>query len=361
MGTDLARVLAAICVILGAMAQRVILLTEGRTDPYGAKTATNYVRYKPDEVVALIDSTQAGKTAGELLGVGGRIPVVAALENAPKADTLVIGSSPVGGRLPPSWRGVVLEALQRGMGVVSGMHEFLCDDAELAAAAERTGARIFDVRKNTVRELAHREGLREACLRVHTVGHDCNIGKMVVSWELTQGLKKRGVDAKFVATGQTGIMLEGDGCPVDCVVSDFVNGAAEQLVLKNQHHAMLMIEGQGSLVHPMYSAVTLGLLHGSAPHALIMCYQTDRTHVAALPKIKLPPLREVIALYENMAGLMQPCRVIGIGMNSRKMTDQEAESERRRVQDELGLPACDVIRHGPDVLVEAIQKFERSR
>lgn len=344
-----------------SMAQRLLLLTEGRTDPYGAKTATNFVRYKREQVVALIDSTQAGKTAGDLLGVGGAIPIVASLAKAPPADTLIIGSSPVGGQLPTAWRTVVLQALQRGLNVTSGMHEFLSDDAELSAAARQSGAVIFDVRKNNVRALARREGLREACLRVHTVGHDCNVGKMVVSWELTQALRKRSIDAKFVATGQTGIMLEGDGCPIDCVVSDFVNGAAEQLVLQNQHHAMLMIEGQGSLVHPMYSAVTLGLLHGSAPHALIMCYQADRTHVAALNHVPLPDLPTLISVYETMAGLMQPCRVMGLGINSRKLTAAQAAKERARVQEQTGLPACDVVRDGPEILVDAVLRFEAER
>jgi uncharacterized NAD-dependent epimerase/dehydratase family protein len=343
------------------MKRRVIVLTEGRSDPYGAKTATNYVRYKPDEVVALLDSTQAGKTAGELLGAGGAIPVVARLEDAPAADTLLVGSSPPGGQLPPAWRAIVRQAVTRGLHIISGMHEFLGDDPELRALAEGSGSRIFDVRKNDVRALATHKDLRDACLRVHTVGHDCNVGKMVVSFELTRALEARGVDAKFVATGQTGIMLEGDGIPIDCVVSDFVNGAAEALVLEHQHHAVLMVEGQGTLVHPMYSGVTLGLLHGCAPHALLMCLQLGRTHIAAVPHKKIPPLRELIALYEQMANLMHPCRVIGIGINSRTVSAGEAATARARLQDELGLPACDVLRDGPEALVEAVLRFDAER
>ena len=341
------------------MPQRVIILTEGRTDPYGAKTATNYVRYKTDEVVALLDSTKAGKTAGELLGVGGAIPVVARLADAPTADTLVIGIAPDGGRLPPAWKAVVLEAVGKGMSLISGLHEFLGDDPEIAAAARRSGARVFDVRKNDERTVARRQGIDEKCLRIHTVGHDCNVGKMVVSLELARALSRRGVDAKFVATGQTGIMLEGDGCPIDCVVSDFVNGAAEQLVLKNQHHPVIVVEGQGSLVHPMYSGVTLGLLHGCMPHGLIMCYEVGRTQVALMKDVALPGLPELIRIYETMANLMHPCRVIGIGMNSRKVSAAEAARERARVREQVGLPVCDVLRDGPDELVEATLAFKK--
>ena len=151
------------------------------------------------------------------------------------------------------------------MEVLSGLHTFVSDDPELSEAARRHNVRIFDVRKNNERDVAQRKNINERCLRIHTVGHDCNVGKMVVSVEVTNALRKRGHDAKFVATGQTGIMIEGDGCPIDAVVADFINGAAEKLVLQNQHHEILLIEGQGSIIHPRYSAVTLGLLHGCMP------------------------------------------------------------------------------------------------
>lgn len=339
-------------------AQRVIILTEGRSNPYNAKTATNYVRYKTAEVVALLDSTQRGKTSGELLGVGGAIPVVGSLGEAPDATTLVIGISPPGGNLPPAWRAIILEAADRGMHIISGLHEFLGDDPEIAARAARHGGRIVDVRKNNERSVARQEGLDPRCLRIHTVGHDCNVGKMVVSLELALALKKRGHDTKFVATGQTGMMLEGDGCPIDCVVADFINGAAENLVLQNQHHAIIVVEGQGTVVHPMYSGVTLGLLHGCVPDGLIMCIELGRTHIAALPHVKIPPLPELIALYEQLGSLMHPCKVIGIGINSRKVTANEAARERQRIRDEIGLPACDVLRDGPEELTDAVLAFK---
>src|SRR6185503_13751052 len=339
--------------------RRIVILTDGRTTPTSAKTASCVVRYKPEEVVALLDTTQPGKTAGELLGVGGSIPVVAKLAEAPGANTLLIGIAPSGGKLPTAWRKILLEAIDRGMNLVSGLHDFLSNDAEISAAAAKKGVEIQDVRKNNEKDVSNRLNLREDCMRIHTVGQDCSVGKMLASVELTIGLKKRGYDAKFIATGQTGIMIEGDGCPVDCVVSDFVNGAVEKLILANQHHDIVLIEGQGSLSHPRYSAVTLGLLHGCVPHGMIMVYEAGRKNVSGMDYIPLTPLKKLIEVNETMASLAMPSKVIGVAMNSRLLSPAEAEVERERVGRELGLPVCDVIRHGPDVLVDAILAFRK--
>jgi uncharacterized NAD-dependent epimerase/dehydratase family protein len=334
--------------------RRIVILTEGYSNPHAGKTAACVIRYRREEVLAVLDSTQRGKTAGALLGAGGDLPIVGSLAEVPTADTLLIGIAPPGGRVPAAWRSIILEAIGRGMNVVSGLHDFLSDDAEFAAAAREHGARLHDVRKNRERDVANRQGIRPDCLRIHTVGHDCSVGKMVVSVEVAAALKAAGHDAKFVATGQTGIMIEGDGLPIDCVVADFVNGAAEKLVLQNQHHDILLIEGQGSLVHPRYSAVTLGLLHGCMPHGLILCYEVGRERIGGMEQFAIPPLAELVRINEAMANLMHPCRVIGIGMNSRRVGADEAEAERRRVRAELGLPVCDVLRHGPDDLVQAV-------
>jgi uncharacterized NAD-dependent epimerase/dehydratase family protein len=336
------------------MSRRIVILTEGRTNPLSAKTATCIIRYKREEVVALFDTTQAGRTAGELLGVGGAIPVIESLADAPNANTLLIGIAPAGGKLPPEWKKTILEAIDRGMNLVSGLHDFLSNDAEIAAAAAKKGVQIYDVRKNNERDVAQRTGLRQGCLRIQTVGQDCSVGKMVASIEIARGLVARGYDAKFVATGQTGIMIEGDGCAVDCVVADFVNGAAEKLVLVNQAHDILVIEGQGTLAHPRYSAVTAGLLHGCLPHGLVMCYEAGRTTISGMNFVPLTPLAKLIEVYEAMAELAMPARVIGMAMNSRLLSPDEAERERERVKSELGLPTCDVYRHGPDDLIDAV-------
>lgn len=341
------------------MPRRLLILTDGYHDSHTAKTAINVIRYKPEDVVAVLDRQAAGKTCQELLGVGGELPVVGRIEDAPQANALLIGIAPPGGKIPPPWRPIVLEAIARGLDVVSGLHDFLGEDPEFVAAAQKSGARLVDVRKNDEHDVAQCQGIREGCLRIHTVANDCSLGKMVASVEVARGLSRRGVDAKFVATGQTGILIEGDGCPIDRVISDFVNGAAEKLVLANQHHEVIVIEGQGSLFHPRYSGVTFGLLHGCAPDGLILCYEMGRTTIYGMEWIPLAPLDRVRRFYEEAASIRHPCRVIGVAINGGKFSDAEVAAERDRVRRWLGLPACDVLRHGPDELVDAVLDLKR--
>ena len=337
--------------------RKLVILTEGHAEQVSAKTAVSVLRYRPVQVVALLDSTHAGRTTQQLFGVGGGTPIVASLDEAPEANTLMLGIAPSGGRIPESWRQVVLAAIHRGMDIVSGLHEFLCDDPEFSQAAAARGVQLLDVRKNTERDVSTCLGFREDCLRIHTVGHDCSVGKMLVAMELSQAMQRQGVNSKFIATGQTGILVEGDGCPIDRVIADFVSGAVEKLVLANQHHDVLFIEGQGSLAHPRYSGVTLGLLHGCLPHGMIMCYEVGRKSVHSMEHIALKSLAELCDVYETMANLMFPSQVIGVAINSRNVSSDEAEREKERVRSELGLPVCDVIRHGPEELVQAIRQM----
>ncbi len=340
------------------MSRKIVLLTQGHSNPHTAKTACSLLRYRSSEVVAVLDGTQSGITANQLLGVGGDIPVIASLDETGDANTLIIGIAPPGGKIPAEWRPVVRQALQRKMNVVSGLHDFLSDDPEFARHANQSGATITDVRKNRFKTIARCEGINESCLRIHTVGHDCSVGKMVTSIEITNGLKRRGKDAKFAATGQTGIMVEGEGYPIDCVAADFISGAAEQLILENQHHEIVLVEGQGSLIHPSYSAVTLGILHGARPHGLVFCYEVGRDVVTGVEQMTIPPLMAIRRVYETMANAMHPCKVIGVAMNSRRVSAEEAEIERERVQKEFGLPVCDIFRHGPDDLVDAVLSLQ---
>jgi len=333
--------------------RRMIILVDGYRDWHRAKTAICLLRYRSDEVVAVLDRQAAGQTCQQALGIGGDIPVIGSLSDAPPARSLVIGIAPPGGKIPPQWRPIVLEAIERKLDVVSGLHDFLSNDPEFAEAARRHGVRLVDVRKSDHHDVATRQGIRNECLRIQTVANACSCGKMVTAMEVTEGLKRRGVDAKFVATGQTGVMVEGSGCAVDRVICDFLNGAAEKLVLDNQHHEVIVIEGQGSLFDPRYSCVTLGLLHGAMPDGLIACYQMGRTHIEELDW-PLPSLQRLIEYYEMSANIMHPCRVIGVAINTRGFSDQEAAEQCRRVEEQFGLPACDVIRHGPDRLVDAV-------
>ena len=359
------------------MAQRIAILTQGQTNVLSAKTAVSLLRYRADEIVALIDSETAGQTAQAALNCGGDTPIVSSLADVPGGlsgvDTLIIGVATPGGKLPPAMRDIVLEAARHGLNVTAGMHQFLSDDPEIREASRHGGGLLWDVRKNDEREVADRKDIRDGCLRIHAVGQDCSCGKMVASVEVARGLQAQGQDAKFVATGQTGILVApgvnagieqteeerhdptGGGSPIDCVTADFINGAAESLVKRNQHHDILVIEGQATLVHPSYSSVTYGLLHGSLPHGLILCYEAARPHMHGRPHLPLTPLKKIVETYNFVSNLEQPCRFIGVALNSRLLNGEaEIEAERKKVAAELDLPVCDVYREGPGVLVQAV-------
>ncbi len=340
---------------------RIVILTEGKTDPLTAKTANVMLRCRGEDVVAVLDSTQNGKTAQELLGVGGDTPIVGSLDEVEKPDTLLIGVATAGGKIPAEWRALCLDAVKRGMSIVSGMHQFLSDDAEIVAAAAEAGVTIHDVRKNNEKDVATRLDLTDDCFRVLTIGQDCSVGKMLSALEISRGLERKGVDSKFVATGQTGIMVEGDGLPIDCVVSDFVNGACEKLVRQNLSREVMIVEGQATITHPRFSAVSLGLLHGTNPHAMIYVYEAGRETMRGMDYLPLPSHKSVIDAYEHMAAFGNPAKVIAIAMNSRKLSDAEAEAERERMRAEFGLPVADPIRHGTDELTDAILAAKNAR
>lgn len=335
----------------------MVLLTWGHSNPRTAKTATGLLRYCGDECIAVFDPDHVGKTAQDCLDVGGDTPIVGTLAEVESPRTLVIGIAPPGGKIPEAWKAVILEAIDRGMNVLSGLHDFLTDDDELVKAADAKGISITDVRKNNFKQIATRSELNDSCCRLHTVGHDCGVGKMLVSLEVARGLAQRDHDAHFVATGQTGIMVSGAGLPVDCVVSDFVSGAAEQLVLDTQHHDIIVVEGQGSLVHPSYSAVTLGLLHGCQPHGLIFVFEASRESVGGLEHVPLPSLRQQRKLFESMASIHQPCQTVAIAMNGRRLSPDAAKQTAQIVSDELELPVVDVVREGPDRLLDTVEQF----
>ncbi len=339
--------------------RKMIILTDGHNDLHTAKTAICVLRYRPDEVAAVLDRQEAGKTSGQVMGVGGTIPVIGSLDDAPEANTLLIGIAPPGGKIPTHWRPIVLDAITRGLTIVSGLHELLKDDPDFAKAASRHGAKLIDLRDNQERDVASGRPFRKECLRIHTVANDCSCGKMVAAVELAEGLQRAGVDAAFAATGQTGIMIAGSGCAVDRVIADFVSGAAEKLIRAEENRDVVVVEGQGSLFHPRYSGVTLGLLHGVMPDGLILCYEMGREVVFGMEHLTLPPLRDVVEFYETAANILHPCRMIGVAVNGQRFGDDEVAAECERVGRELGLPACDVIRQGPEKLVEATLALRR--
>jgi uncharacterized NAD-dependent epimerase/dehydratase family protein len=341
------------------------MLCEGKFGPLTSKTANAVIRYAPDKCAAVLDSTQAGRSAQDLLGYGGALPVVATLaEGRARGGTaLLIGIAPQGGKLPEAWRSIIVEALTHGMDVWSGLHVFLGDDPEFAALAARHGATLHDLRRPPATLPVATGRVREVAATVLlTVGTDCNIGKMTSQLQLRDALKARGLRVAFAATGQTGILVEGWGTAVDAVVADFIAGAAEALVLRAAQDAdIVLVEGQGSIIHPGYSGVTYGLIHGSLPHALLMCAQPSRTHITYNDWVPIPPLHELIALHETIVRPLRPAPVLGVALNTYDLDDAAAQAAVRRTMVETGRPATDVVRYDPAPLVDAIVDFHQAR
>ena len=341
---------------------RIVILAEGSLGILESKTATVLVRYLPENVVAVIDSTKAGRDTGEVLEVGAGIPIVEDLGAAMQFEPtlLAIGIAPPGGELPSAWRATLREALQNGLHVMSGLHQFLSEDAALAALAKQHNVVLWDVRKPPPDlPVATCKADAVDATVILTVGSDCRVGKMLSGIEVTRAMQARGVDAEFCPTGQNGIMVWGWGTAIDAVVSDFTAGAAEQIVLTGaKDHSLLIVEGQGSLVHPGYSGVTLSLLHGSLPDAMIFCHQPSRKQVARYT-VPLPPLSDMIAQYEAMAAPIKPAKVIGLALNCFDLSESEAVAAVAAAEAETGLPATDVVRFGADKLVDVIERFQK--
>ncbi|HEU4988693.1 MAG TPA: DUF1611 domain-containing protein [Gemmatimonadaceae bacterium] len=344
-------------------APRFLVLAEGSFNPLRSKTANACIRYSPARVAAVLDSTQRGKTAQQILGFGGAIPVVGSVDEglAHRPNALLIGIAPQGGQLPPEWRAIILRVLDDGLDVWSGLHTLLGDDPEFAAHAAASGARVHDLRRPP-RDLDVARGrVRDvAATVVLTVGTDCNIGKMTAALQLLDGLRAKGHRVAFAGTGQTGILIDGKGIAVDAVVADFIAGAAERLVLDAARDAdIVLVEGQGSIIHPSYSGVTYGLLHGSLPHAQVMCTQPSRTAIRNNEWMPIPPLREFIALHERVP--LRPAPVIAIALNTYDLDDAAAAAAVRATQQDTGLPATDPVRFDPAPVVDAIDAFHRAR
>jgi D-glutamate N-acetyltransferase len=333
--------------------RRLLILAEGRSDdPHYGKTARGVLRYRPQDVVCILDSQRPGE---ELEG----FPIVGGVQDALPFEptTALVGVATQGGRFPPAWRELLRDCIAAGLDVENGLHEFISDDPELALLAAERGVELRDLRKPPPGlNVPTGENLTHPARVVLTVGSDCAIGKMTVSLELDREARRRGVRSEFVPTGQTGIAIAGWGISVDAVVADFIAGAAERLVLEGVERGgeLLWVEGQGSLLHPAYSGVTLGLVHGSAPHAYVLCHKAGETVVDEDERFPIPPLSELVELHERMSLLARPARVLAIALNTR---DLDEDAARRAVADaeaETGLPADDPVRFGAARLVDAV-------
>jgi uncharacterized NAD-dependent epimerase/dehydratase family protein len=343
-----------------AAKRRMMILTNGRLGVFTSKTATCLVRYCSDEIACVLDSkVNAGKRLEDILGVGGCIPIVATVAEGLKhrPNQLVIGIAPIGGKLPETWRATIIQCINAGMDIVSGLHQLLNEDKEFAAAAKRKKVRIWDVRKSPEGLSVAQDRLRDLSQRrISLVGSDCNMGKMVTSVELDRSLRAAGYDSEFIATGQTGIMIAGSGIGIDHVISDFVNGAIEQLCYERRKRQVVVVEGQGSVYHPAYSGVTVGMLHGAMPHAVIYQHVPNRTHIEGYEKFSLCPLPAGIRLVEALLAPVQPAKVIAVSLNTFGMSDSDAARAVQSIEAETGLPAEDPVRHGCTKLVSASVK-----
>jgi uncharacterized NAD-dependent epimerase/dehydratase family protein len=336
-----------------AAGEPTLILAEGfSADPHYGKTMRGVLRYRRDDVVAILDSARAGESEAG-------VPVVGDVEAAAAfgPEVAIVGVATQGGRFPPAWREILRECIAAGLSIENGLHQRLSDDPELRPLADAAGVELRDLRMPPDDlDCATGANLDVDAQIVLTVGSDCAIGKMTVSLELDRAARARGLDSLFVPTGQTGIAIAGWGIAVDAVVADFISGAAEQLVIEGGRRGgkLLWVEGQGSLVHPAYSGVTLGLYHGSVPHALVLCHRAGATEIEGSPGHPIPPLRELVELHERMALPRRPARVVALALNTAGLDDREAREAVAAATAETGLPAADPVREGPDALLDAV-------
>jgi uncharacterized NAD-dependent epimerase/dehydratase family protein len=341
---------------------RVAILAEGLFTRATAKTAIGVLRYARYEVVAIVDSTRAGTDAADHVGVGRGVPVVATVDDAIArgADVLLIGTAAAGGRIPDEYRPFLARALERGIAVWNGLHERVLTDPQLAAAAKRGNASVRELRESP-EELpigGHRRP-REGATVVLTVGSDAAVGKMTASLEIVAALRRTGEKVAFVATGQTGIAIAGEGISVDAVVADFIAGATEKMVCEAAERAdWVIVEGQGSLTHPGFSGVTLGLLHGAGPDLMVLCHDTNRLGMKGYADgLPIRSLGELVHIYEDAASWRRPpgyprARVVAVALNTSGHAGPDADAAARAALADAAhrtkLPVADPIREGSD-------------
>ncbi|MFA9516551.1 DUF1611 domain-containing protein [Halopenitus sp. H-Gu1] len=356
--------------------ERIAILAHGRF-PERAKTAIGVMRYGDTEVAAVLDRETAGSRVHDHLTEtdAARIDDAPIVESFPEAlemasgedgrkgdggsgiDALLVGIAPIGGGFEESWRPDVRAAIEAGCDVVAGLHYFLNDDEEFARLAAESGVDLYDVRDP-------HEGIGVAdgaagdvdATVVCTVGTDCSVGKMTTTMEIVEVARERGIDAAVVPTGQTGILIEGWGNPIDRVVADFAAGAVEEMVMeRGDEHDLLVVEGQGSIVHPAYSPVTCGILHGAMPDALVLCDEAGRDVIHGYERFELPPIDEYVDLYESLGSAVHDCSIVAGALNTRTIEDDDrARKAVSALGDDLHAPTTDPVRFGADPIVEAI-------
>lgn len=336
--------------------KRYLILAEGFShDPHYGKTMRGVMRYRRESVVAILDTKRAGETDDGL-------PIVATVDEALplEPDTALVGVVTQGGHFPGDWQELLKACVAAGLDIENGLHVRLHDIAGLSELAARHRVELRDLREPpSDLSTATGENLSVDATIVLTVGSDCAIGKMTATCELDLEARKRGLRSVFVPTGQTGIAIAGWGISVDAVVSDFLAGAAEQLVVEGATRGnLLWVEGQGAILHPVYSGVTLGLIHGSAPHLYVLCHEVGRTVVEGDPTASpILSLAELVDLHERMSLRLRPAKVAAIALNSSGVSEDAARAAIAAAEAETGLPADDPVRFGAGKLLDAVLKL----
>ena len=337
----------------------LILAEEFSHDPHYAKTARGVMRYRRDDVVAMLDSKRAGESEDG-------VPIVGTVDEALAfgPNTALVGVVTQGGRFPGDWQELLKSCVSHGLDLENGLHVRLRDIPGLTELAAEHGAELRDLREPPADlSTATGENLEVDATIVLTVGSDCAIGKMTATCELDLESRRRGLKSVFVPTGQTGVAIAGWGISVDAVVSDFLAGAAERLVVEGGKRGdLLWVEGQGAILHPIYSGVTVGLMHGSAPHLYVLCHEVGRTVVEGDPtESPIPSLSELVDLHERMSLKLRPAKVAAIALNTSFVSEDEAKEAIAAAEEETGLPADDPVRFGAERLLDAVLNHPRQR
>jgi len=324
-----------------------LLFLGDAADPLAAKVAQGVNDWRPEFCIGQF--SQPGCNADMNID---ELTIAEAVERG--AKTLVVGVANRGGVISASWLSVFEDAMNAGMDIASGLHNLLIDEPRLKTVADKTGQALIDVRIPQ-NEYPIANGVKRAGKRCLAVGTDCSVGKMYTALALEQSLKKQGSSATFRATGQTGILITGNGVPLDAVVADFMAGSVEWLTPDNDADHWDLIEGQGSLFHASYSGVTLALIHGGAPDALILCHEPTREHMRGLPGYTLPTLEQLRDTALNLAHVVNPdCKVVGVSVNTAALSDEQAKDLLTNIETKMGLPTVDPFRDSADRLAQAL-------
>ena len=337
--------------------KKIVILSHGAFNYIKNKTWNMLIRYRTDEVIALLDRTKSGMTANDELGYGGNIPVLdnfdACIDLEP--DTLVIGNASQGGFISDDYRAEVIKAIEFGCDIISGMHHFINDDVEFVQLAEKHNVSLFDLRRppdppNFPKGSWHKRKIPVLLI----VGTDCDTGKMTTAWEVSERLKSRGRKVEFIGTGQTGILLSGAGVPIDAVKADFMAGEIEHLIDKvSEDTELIIVEGQGALTNQYYAGVTLGLLHGAMPDYMLMTHDPARDlDVTDYP---MATMRLVMDMHLDLMSNFKKSKFIGINLLTFKLSDEDAKKEIDKVKEEYSMATTDLIRYGSNELIETIE------